>query len=449
MPVVAISHTKEKHLSPERVLGLVREAIGLLGGMSRFVQPGQTVLIKPNVTVFYSAAEGVTTEPLVVAALIRQAYEAGAAHVQVGESSGDAFDSLTAMRITGIAAVAEKEGAEVIDLGDPELPNRVVPVPGGRVIQEVPLPAPLLDADVIINACKAKNHHMDPITGALKNWVGVVSREWREYNHGDHDMFGRFMDIMTVSRPALNVVDALIAGEGDGPIANLPRWCGCILASPDPVATDVSIARLMGHDPEKITFAKVAQERGLGVMDPIEYVGAPLADVAFQAWPGHKGFDYLPLNWLVGEGVTVPGTVGHLKSVLDSMHRRGDLWEVMWLVGTPTIMVGAIEDPNFEEHLREGPYVVVDDAALAKYKDDPRVHFIPGHPVLRDGMPELLKALGVSRPGNAIMRWQQFQRWGMNNLTYGTPWRRAATAAKPLGVLLAAACAAALWKKLR
>jgi hypothetical protein len=112
-------------------------------------------------------------------------------------------------------------------------------------------------------------------------------------------------------------------------------------------------------------------------------------------------------------------------------------------------MVGAIEDPNFEEHLKEGPYVVVDDAALSKYKEDPRVYFIPGHPVLRDAMPELLKGLKVSILGNLFMRYHQFQRWGMHNLAYGTPWRQTATVAKPLAVLLAAAGLLALWKKMR
>ncbi len=52
---VAIAHTNEKHRSQERVLGLVREAIDLLGGISQFIKPGQTVLIKPNQTVYYSA----------------------------------------------------------------------------------------------------------------------------------------------------------------------------------------------------------------------------------------------------------------------------------------------------------------------------------------------------------------------------------------------------------
>src|SRR5215216_5504461 len=378
--VVAIAHTNEKHRSAERVLALVREAIDLLGGIQTFVKPGQTVLIKPNQTVFYSAEEGCTTDPLVVGALIRLAKESGAGRVQVAESSGGFFSSLECMEITGMAAVAEKEGAELINLGSDDVPNRRVPVPQGEVMREVPLPAPLLDADVIIDVPKAKTHHYEPISGALKNWMGVVNQNWRLANHGDDDAIPRFTDIMSVMRPALCVVDALIAGEGDGPIANLPRWCGCILASTDPVATDVSIARLMGRDWTRLEFARAAEERGLGVREPIEFMGIPLEEVSFTAWPGHEGFDYLPINFLVGTDVTLAGTIGHVKSVVDSMLRRGELNQVIWLKGTPTIMIGEVDDPHFEEHLKEGPYVVFDNSAKPQYKNDPRVHFVPGHP---------------------------------------------------------------------
>src|SRR6185437_13726615 len=114
------------------------------------IKPGQTVLIKPNQTVYYSAEEGCTTDPLLVGALIRLAREAGAARIQVGESSGGFFSSLECMRITGMAAIAGREGAELVDLGSDDVPNRLVAIPGGKVIREAPLPAPLLDADVII-----------------------------------------------------------------------------------------------------------------------------------------------------------------------------------------------------------------------------------------------------------------------------------------------------------
>lgn len=431
-PTVAIAHTNEKHRSSERVLEVVRQAVDLVGGMQTFVRPGATVLIKPNQTVYYSAEEGCTTDPLVVGAVIRLAKAAGAARIQVAESSGGFFSSLECMKITGMAAVAEREGAELIDLGSDDTPNRIVAIPDGRVIKQVPLPVPLLEADVIIDVPKAKNHHIEPISGALKNWVGVVNQSWRNHNHGDEDHIPRFMDIMMVSRPALCVVDALIAGEGDGPIADQPHWVGCILASSDPVATDVAICRLLGHDWRKLNFAREAELRGLGVREPIRFVGVPLENVSIKAWPGHTGFSYLPINLLIGNGVSLAGTVGHVKSVLDSMLRRGELEKVIWMKGTPTIMIGDIDDPNFEEHLNEGPYVVFDDAAKPRYKNDPRVYFVPGHPVLQTAMPELMKGLGVSWPGQAVMKWEQFERRGMHNVEYGTFKRRVITVAKPL-----------------
>lgn len=432
--VVAIAHTGEKHRSQDRVLSVVREALSHLGGMEAFVRKRDTVLIKPNQTVFYSAEDGCTTDPFVVGAVIRLAFEAGAERVQVAESSGGFFSSLDCMKITGVAAVAEREGAELIDLGSNATPNRVVQIPDGRFLNECPIPGPLLDADVIINVPKAKNHHIEPISGALKNWVGVVNQNWRNHNHGDEEHIVRFMDIMTVTRPTLCIVDALIAGEGDGPIANVPRWCGCIIASADPVATDVTIARLLGHNPERLNFAKEAELRGLGTRAEIDYVGAALEDVAFDAWNPHDGFDYLPINFLVGNGVTLAGTIGHVKSAIDSMNRRGELNEVIWLKGTPTIMIGETDDPNFEEHLKEGPYVVFDDAAKPEYKNDPRVYFVPGHPVLQMALPEMMKGLGVDWLGNAVMRWQQFQSRGMHNLAYGSPKRKAISVAKPLGL---------------
>ncbi len=441
---VAIAHTSEKHRSIERVLDLTREALSRLGGIGDFVKPGQTVLIKPNQTVYYSAEAGCTTDPLVVGALIRLAREAGAARVQVGESSGGFFSSLECMRITGMAAVAEREGAELIDLGSDAVPNRVVPIPEGKVIQEAPLPAPLLDADVVIAVPKAKNHHIEPISGAMKLWVGVVNQKWRNHHHGDAEMIARFVDLMTVSRPDLCVVDALICGEGDGPIANLPRWGGCILACADPVATDVAIAMLMGRDWRKLRFAKEGESRGLGFREPLTWMGVALEKVAFKAWPGHKGFDYLPVNFLVGKDVTLEGTVGHVKSVLDSMLRRGELEQVVWLKGTPTVMCGDIEDPHFEEHLRQGPYVVFDDAARPEYKNDPRVHFVPGHPVLQTAMPELMKGMGVKTFGAAAMRWQQFEGREMHNLEYGSTRRRLATLAAPAAAVAALTLAGVL-----
>ena len=114
--------------------------------------------------------------------------------------------------------------------------------------------------------------------------------------------------------------------------------------------------------------------------------------------------------------------------------KRRKCWfrSVIWLKGTPTVMVGDIEDPFFEEHLRQGPYVVFDDCAKPKYKNDPRVYFVPGHPVLRDAMPALMKGLGVTLPGKATMKLEQFERGAAHTMLYGSPRRKLQTVLKPI-----------------
>jgi uncharacterized protein (DUF362 family) len=392
MPAVAIAHTKEKHRSFENVLGLVAEAIGHLGGMEAFVKPGQSVLIKPDQSIPCSAEDGCTTDPLVVGALIRLARNAGAGKVLVGESSDGPFDSLECMRITGVAAIAAREGAELVDLGT--APSQEVVLPEGRLLHHAPLPEPLLAADVIIAAPKAKNHYLDFVCGAMHGWMGVVNQHWRAATLNEADVIGRFADIVAFMRPDLCVADALICGEGDGPAAATPRWCGCILASADPVALDASIARLMGRDPQRLRFAAEGAERGAGRLAPVVWVGTPMEHVAFESWPGREGFSHLPLRVLAGRGVTQAGTLGHLKSALDLLLRRGVLEQALRR-GTPTIMAGDIEDPDFDRHVEQGPYVVVDDSARPEYKNDPRVCFVPGHPVLHEAFPELVRAFGI------------------------------------------------------
>ena len=58
------------------------------------------------------------------------------------------------------------------------------------------------------------------------------------------------------------------------------------LAAADCCTTDVAIARLFGRDWEKLRFARIAERRGLGVRDPIDYAGVPLEKVAFAAAAG-------------------------------------------------------------------------------------------------------------------------------------------------------------------
>jgi uncharacterized protein (DUF362 family) len=408
--VVAMARTRNKKLDARRVYQLVREALDLLGGMQRFVKPGQTVFVKPNQTVFLLADEGVTTDPWVVAALARLALEAGATRAQVGDMPGAGITAKEVMSITGVEGAARKVGAEVVYLD--QVDQKPLPVPNGKIVQEILLPAPIVDADVLINAPKAKTHFVDRISGALKNWMGAMRPDVRMRHH-DVETPEYVVDCLSARRPDLHVVDALLAGEGNGPGANTPKWVGCVVAGADPVAVDVVTAQLLGFDPDELTYAKVGAARGLGELDParIQIVGVSLEEARTPVRPAilDESFSYLgPVRVILGEDVSWPGTIGHFKSVADLWH-KGRNWEMIARVrGQPTIMIGRANDPDFDQHLAQGPYLTIDDAVDDRYKLHPRVRHIAGHPVCDEMMFRLIEALGVKLPAMTLMNLQKF-----------------------------------------
>ncbi len=64
----------------------VRAAVAALGGMERFVKRGETVLVKPNMAWDRTPEQGATTNPEVVAEVVRLCRAAGARRVIVAEN---------------------------------------------------------------------------------------------------------------------------------------------------------------------------------------------------------------------------------------------------------------------------------------------------------------------------------------------------------------------------
>ncbi len=56
----------------------------------------------------------------------------------------------------------------------------------------------------------------------------------------------------TTQRRYMTIVDAMLAGEGEGPMDPTPRWCGLLLSGFNPVRVDSVCASLAGFDPDKI-----------------------------------------------------------------------------------------------------------------------------------------------------------------------------------------------------
>jgi uncharacterized protein (DUF362 family) len=380
--LVALARLPDRKLREDAIEQAIQEVLAPLGGLPRFISPGAKVLLKPNQTLFRAALSGSTTSPRLVRTLIRLCFRAGAKEVWVAEASGHAQRSRQVMALTGMAQAVKETGAHLIYLD--EIAEKVYDFgEDAGDLRYMPAPEIMERADVIINLPKAKTHFIDPISGACKNWVGVIPMGYRlylqrcgaAYYRGNALYLRRFP-------PALNLMDGIVAGEGQGPGQNHPFWWGWLLASEDPVALDVTLCRLFGLEWGRLRMAQEAAKLGAGVFDPsrITIAGAAFQDACVHVRPADPSVHRYPCRVIVGEYAPMEATLGHWKTIADAW-LENDLWRLFTSRGTPTFLFGRAEDPEFERHVKDGPYIVLGDMAPDKYKYDPRVIYVPGWPV--------------------------------------------------------------------
>ena len=263
--------------SRERVLASVKRSIDLLGGIERFASPGQKILVKPNLLHVSEIEEGVTTHPEVVFAVAKMLKDHGC-KVIIGDSPGAGMSYRVkflrkSYAASGLDKVAEELGVDLnFDTG-----YRGVSNPGGIIIKRFNIINPALDADAIVSVSKMKTHLLTIMTGGTKNLFGVLPGMEKPTFHGrlpDPDDFSRMLvDLNALMKPKLQVMDAVMAMEGDGPIGGELRNVGVVLASDDFTAIDVAASRIMTIDPASVGTIKAAMERGL--------VQKNLSDISF------------------------------------------------------------------------------------------------------------------------------------------------------------------------
>jgi len=137
----------------------------------------------------------------------------------------------------------------------------------------------------IVHLPTMKTHVFTTITGAMKNAFGGLLSERRHWTHSViHETLVDLLAIQKEIHPGLfAVMDATFAGDGPGPRCMVPLVKGYILASADMVAIDAIAAKMMGFDPLRLDFIRIAHEDGLGCGDPreIEVVGEDVSNVDF------------------------------------------------------------------------------------------------------------------------------------------------------------------------
>lgn len=262
----------------DRVEACLEKIFDEMGGIDKLIKPGMKVAIKPNLLMAKRPEDAATTNPAVVHAIINLVQRAGGI-VNIVESPGGPYNIPLLKMVyskTGMEEVANLTGAELnFDLRVQKIDN-----PEGVYLKKIKILKPLYDADLIINVAKLKTHRLMLYTGAIKNMFGSIAGLEKSDYHlrmTDNNRFANcLVDIYLATKPEINIIDAIIAMEGEGPSAGVPKYIGGILASVDGFACDYAALKIIGVDYKKNLVLKIAEERGLFDKTQINFCGVDI-----------------------------------------------------------------------------------------------------------------------------------------------------------------------------
>ena len=284
--------------------GAIRALVEQMGGMGRFVRPGERIVLKANLLRAAPPESAICTHPAVVEAVAKLVKEAGGTPV-ICDSPGGALHKEAVLRSlyekTGMAAAAAAAGAEL----SMDSSTRTVSLPEGKVLRQAEIITPVAEADGVIDLCKMKTHVLMSMTGAVKNLFGVIpglSKVGYHATHPDHETFADvLLDLTGYVKPRLSLMDGILAMEGDGPgSSGTPRQAGLLLASANPLALDTAAGAIMNLPRQDNPVLLAAERRGLTPcrMEDVELIGGTveelrMADYKFPASTKSNLMDFL------------------------------------------------------------------------------------------------------------------------------------------------------------
>jgi uncharacterized protein (DUF362 family) len=238
----------------------VKTAIAKLGGMRRFVSTGDDVIIKPNICAPRAPEYAATTNPTVVATLVRLARGAGARRVRVMDNPISSSPA-SCYSASGIASAVKAAGGSMQVMSASRYVNYSVP---GTLLDRHPIYRDVVECDVLINVPIAKDHGATGLTLAGKNLMGCTSDRGRMHNLG---LSRTIAELNAKLRPDLTVIDAIRILVANGPTGGSlgdVRRKDIVIACKDWVAADAYATRLFGKSPGYVPYIAAAATMGLG-----------------------------------------------------------------------------------------------------------------------------------------------------------------------------------------
>ncbi len=220
---------------------------------------GKRVLLKPNLVEPNRDVPHMTTHPAMIVAAA-EVFRRWGAVVSVGEGPGHIRDTEMALVESGVQEQLESSKLQFADLNYEEVGwvNN-----GGQAsaLAGFFFPRSVVEADLVVSMPKMKTHHWVGVTAALKNLYGTIpgiKYGWPK-NVLHHAGIPQTVYDINASLPkAIAIVDGIVCMEGDGPIMGSPKPMGLVVVGTNPTAVDATIARIMGLNPEAVSYLRLA-----------------------------------------------------------------------------------------------------------------------------------------------------------------------------------------------
>jgi len=262
----------------ERALEPVYRAMTLID-YHEPLEPYDRVLIKVNLLTNHTYETGITTDPIVVEAVINKVQELGKEAIVV-ETEGGTTSPDVAIHETGMMDVVERTGAEYLNMRKLEDKVELV-VENPRKIERFKV-ARIATQSAIITVPAMKTLHHTGITMGLKNMFGMLTTRKKFAMH-IHGMNNVIYDICKTLPPTLSVIGGFYGKSGRGAWDGEPVKMDTIIASTDSVAADATAARIIGIDPHTVDHIRWLHEAGAGEIDDIEILGDGI-EAVYRKW---------------------------------------------------------------------------------------------------------------------------------------------------------------------
>ncbi len=260
----------------------LNESIHSLGGISKFIDSGDRVLLKVNMLMKKKPEEATTTHPAFVEALASLLIDHDC-EVVIGDSPGGPFN------VKALKGMYSACGYEDITRRLPvklntNVESREVNNENCKVIKKLSVIDAIYDVDKVISVSKLKTHGMMRFTGAVKNMFGTIPGLIKAEYHFKMPEIDEFsdmlVDVCVNANPVLSFMDGIVGMEGAGPSAGDPRDVGVIISSDNPYSLDRVAIEIVGMDANSVPTVQKSIERSLthADLEKIEITGNSISE---------------------------------------------------------------------------------------------------------------------------------------------------------------------------